>query len=846
MRPPAKHRIAFYSATLILVSALAFAVSIRSTSPVLDQEPRTSEAVSTEPGPMPPEIQARFDDGIAHLEAGQLGQALKDLETAAALADGHPESKMHVLNWLGLASKRLGDHHRSLDCYSEALELAKRLGRREFQATILHNMGTSYTALGESRLALDALEDALAAQTRTWDRAITLTAIATQNDLEGNHALAITQLHDALALRRASLEIPEGPRRLGLATTLDRLGTAEKNAGQPDRARRAFESSRSLLKQERSTVRQAIVESNLARLLFDMGDFRAGLERLAWAGPVLENAGLRWEYDIALLAKAQGLAELGQLDEAARLADEAIERIESLRQDVPGPHLRSTFLASHHVFYEQAISLAMSRHAESPSAGHDREALELAERAMARSLLDLLRQPARSSRLRRDSDLRTKVDDLESELRELEHLRLDGIRRRAPISEIAELEKKQRALILANDSAWSLAGANSAPEPRLDVASMQNLLDPETRFLVFSLGDKESYLWIVSPNDVESHRLAGRDTIERAAVDARMALERSDQPGRGPDDAPIVLSSLLLPDDRTLAKGLRLVVFAGGGLQRIPFGALPKPSTGEPLLAEHAVIQLPSISALHVLRLRELHRQRAPGNLVIVADPIYGGSDPRLPASVDDNAGDLERLTFSRHESETILRLVPANARLGLSGFDARRDFVLDGSLDKYQIVHLSVHGELNEERPELTSLVFSQLDEKGGRLDGRVFMHEIASLSLPADLVVLSACNSALGRNFRGEGLVGLTRAVFLAGANRALVSLWYVDDQATAELMILFYEGLLGRGLDPGQALREAQLRLPMLDERWSAPYYWAGFVLQGDWRWPDGGQTENELTP
>jgi CHAT domain-containing protein len=166
-------------------------------------------------------------------------------------------------------------------------------------------------------------------------------------------------------------------------------------------------------------------------------------------------------------------------------------------------------------------------------------------------------------------------------------------------------------------------------------------------------------------------------------------------------------------------------------------------------------------------------------------------------------------------------------------GFEARRQAILKGRLSAFQIVHLSVHGQLVFDRPELSSLMFSLVDQKGRPLDGRLFMHEIDDLNLPCELGVLSACNSARGRMIRGEGLVGLTRAVFLAGANRALVSLWFVHDEATAELMVRFYRALLHLGQPPAQALQTAQLGM-LASERWWAPYYWAGFVLQGDWRW------------
>ena len=149
-----------------------------------------------------------------------------------------------------------------------------------------------------------------------------------------------------------------------------------------------------------------------------------------------------------------------------------------------------------------------------------------------------------------------------------------------------------------------------------------------------------------------------------------------------------------------------------------------------------------------------------------------------------------------------------------------------------YRIVHFATHGVLNTQRPALSGLVLSLLDPAGRRQDGFLRLHDVYNLQLAADLVVLSGCQTALGKEVGGEGLVGLTRGFLYAGADRVVASLWQVDDESTAELMKRFYRAMLRDGRRPAEALRAAQLELAA-DRRWSAPFYWAGFVLQGEWR-------------
>jgi CHAT domain-containing protein len=196
-------------------------------------------------------------------------------------------------------------------------------------------------------------------------------------------------------------------------------------------------------------------------------------------------------------------------------------------------------------------------------------------------------------------------------------------------------------------------------------------------------------------------------------------------------------------------------------------------------------------------------------------------------------SGRIPRLPFTRIEAESIFSLRASRDALKALDFDASRRRVVSGELGNYRIVHFATHGLLNSQHPALSGIVLSLVDETGATQDGFLRLHEIFNLRLPADLVVLSACQTGLGKEIRGEGLVGLTRGFMYAGAARVVATLWKVDDVATAELMKHFYGGLLGREPQtPAAALREAQRALSR-QKRWASPYYWAGFTQQGEWR-------------
>lgn len=280
--------------------------------------------------------------------------------------------------------------------------------------------------------------------------------------------------------------------------------------------------------------------------------------------------------------------------------------------------------------------------------------------------------------------------------------------------------------------------------------------------------------------------------------------------------------------------------------------------------------------------LAELKRERLEGStgtaektIAVVADPVFSASDERCctrtrrsasggnntlsppvskqanlalqalkksrtmdqESSIVDRRGRIVRLAFAGREATEILKLVSPEEQLEATGFDANLALITNGTgLSTYKIIHFATHGWLNPDHPELSGILLSMVDEQGRPRNGVLQMHQIFDLRLPAELVVISACETAIGKKIRGEGLNGLSRGFMYAGARRVIASLWKVNDGSTSELMNYFYGGLkLRDGVNftqtrPAAALRAAQLKM-MEKPLWRHPYYWAAFIIQGD---------------
>jgi CHAT domain-containing protein len=582
----------------------------------------------------------------------------------------------------------------------------------------------------------------------------------------------------------------------------------------------------------------------------------------------------------------------GNLREARAHLERAIGLVEKLRSRIASHDLRSSYLASVHAYYETYIDVLMREHGKAPDAGHDAAALDVVERARARSLLDVLAESRADIRQGVTPDLLARERTLRGRLSAIAERKARATAAGSS-REVVEALDRETASVLFQFQEIETQVRSESPryaaltQPRpLRVAEIQRMLDPDTLLIEYSLGETKSFVWAVTSTSVRSFELPPRERIERATrevyelLTARNRHIRFETPPQRHArveraDADFVrsasrLAEMVLEPVAGLEPGMRLVVVGDGALNYVPFSALPSAvgSTDRvgsveyrPLVVDREVVNLPSASTLAVLRRDVEARRPASKTLAVIADPVFESDDERVdrrrgnarassesrgaPIGDDDSqtsvpipgapadGATFARLPFTRTEAERILALVPAAERKQALDFDASRSVVTSDALGDFRYVHIATHGILNSRAPELSGLVLSLVDDRGAPQDGFLWAHEVFNLRLSADMVVLSGCRTGLGKEIRGEGLVGLTRGFLYAGAARVLVSLWDVSDEASASLMARLYGEMLGKDRrNPPAALRAAQLAVRS-EERWRAPYYWAAFVLQGEVR-------------
>jgi CHAT domain-containing protein len=643
-------------------------------------------------------------------------------------------------------------------------------------------------------------------------------------------------------------------------------------------------------------VCEATTLGSLGNLSWLSGENKEALDFLGQASNLLRLSGDRAREAVALHGLAQANYSIGNAEEARKQIEESLEITESSRANVVSQQLRESFFASAQSSFALYIDLLMQLSRKHPAEGYDATALGASERARARGLLDLLsesgadlRQGVSPELLQLERSLQRQINAKAAARARLFEDKSAETQAASFDQEISELTSRYHEVAAQIRAASPRYAALTQPQPLSAAEIQRQLLDEDTVLLEFALGGKHSWLWAVTRDSLSSYELPPRAEIEAAARKVYELLTAR-QPKRELTQSQqqtliaeadtkfqteaAAMSRMLFGQIaaklRQEWKGKRLVIVASGALEYTPFAALPLPSASDyqPLIAEHEVVHLPSASALAVIRRESAGRPAAMKTLAALADPVFEAGDPRLALAKKKVASDtliagvrsaesavaspaispelkrsvrsfdsawrngFSRLPFSREEVETIAAFVPKNSLLKATGFGANRAVATGGELGRYRIVHFATHGLLNSEHPELSGLVLSLLDENGKPQDGFLRMHEIYNLQLPADLVVLSACQTALGKEIKGEGLVGLTRGFMHAGAERVVASLWQVDDQATALLMQAFYRGMLKENMRPAAALRAAQMEMSK-QKRWASPYYWAGFVIQGEWK-------------
>jgi CHAT domain-containing protein len=852
--------------SLIAETAGAYSVEVRSTSPKLPGRYEVKlEQLREATGPDRSRVAAQtlFVDAKAlrnQRSQESYKQALEKYESARAIWHNLNDKLMEafMLHEAGMIYGDIGLFQKALDAHSRAAVLYKELKLPRLEATVFVNIGWIYGELDDTqnRLAM-------------YDRAAEI--YRTVGDIDpvlisnfGSTYAKLGQFQRALDIHLRVLEMRRVTQdKAGLAITLNNIGDCYEHLGDKAKALDFYFQSLELMRQGSDHFYTAWVLIHIGMVYHSMGQHEKALDYLNETLKIRQSINDRRGIALALFQIARVQRDRGNLSEARKRIEEALEVVEGLRTKIASQQLRASFFASMQQYREFYVDLLLRLNKANPSESLITAAFNASETGRARSLLELLREANTEIRhgvdpalLERERTLAESIADKAQAQMRLVSGEHTEEQTKTIARELAALTTDYEQVQAQIRQASPQYAALVQPVPLTVADIQQKVLDRETLLLEYSLGEEKSFVWAVTPDEIKTYELPNRAAIEPLARRVYESLTaRNGSVGDAEyTKAAAALSQILLGPVAAELKNKRLLVVSDGVLQFVPFAGLPDPlaTDSRPLIIDHEVVTAPSASVVALLRQETANRKPAPRALAVFADPVFSNDDSRVSiarlahtkAAEKDSGVDvfrsmtesgltnLRRLHFSRREADEIARLAAGESRLEAVDFEASRKLAMSAELGQYRVVHFATHGLINNRHPELSGIVLSLIDEEGKPQNGFLRLYDLYNLKLSADLVVLSACQTALGKEIKGEGLVGLTRGFMYAGAPRVIASLWQIDDRASAEFMKRFYEGMLGQKLRPAAALRAAQISMQK-DKRWNAPHYWAAFTLQGEWR-------------
>jgi tetratricopeptide (TPR) repeat protein len=791
----------------------------------------------------------------------KMTHALGLLQRAEILFQRAGDSRNAAIGMSDMANNQQfsGDPYVALVRQSSLIPLIQESGKLTYLEYLLTDIADDYGALNKIPDAIAYTEQALqiAGKIEGTSRE---PGVSYELSQLCEFQMRTGRLHEALGNCQKSIVLFEPfhhPK--WTATAFLRLGDVQHALGQKEQAIASFRRASNLSGSVHNAGLQARALMDWGGVLEDLGRRDEARSLFDAALPLSQSAP---DPEVQIEARyriAQLEFEEGRNDDAKRDLGIALDSIQAQRRAVRNADLRAAYFARVHQCHELLVEVLMREQGRDPSAtASAAQALEINESGRALMLLDALatrdadapEKKRGTALLQASFELRRTVDrayDLRLKLM------LEGGHKRELDANAAALAQAIDSLERAEDEQKTAAADSAAPSGRTlsaaEIVEASRNLD--STLVEYALGKEHSYVWVIDGGEIDSYVLPARRIIERAVrkwrdlatariswagesfEDHRKRVEAADR------DLPHVaadLSCMLLAPFLS-AHMKHLTIVLDGELDLLPFTALPESGCqggGQPMIAEHQVTLTPSLSILleqHETRERTSFR----GEVALLADPVFDRADPRVHAIDSASGGNsippfepaLPRLIGTREEAKAIAALTgPGRAALYLD-FNANLQTLFSPSMGAYRILHIASHGVLDDRSPDFSGIVLSLVDQYGQPVFGYLKIHDIASLNLRSDLVVLSSCDSSAGVNLSGEGVIGLSHAFLSAGAKRVVSTLWGVDDEGSKDLMIAFYSGMLRDGLDPPEALRRAQLQI-VHSLHSGAPYYWAAFTM------------------
>lgn len=815
--------------------------------------------------------------GTAYENLGKLHEALDSHNQALVLhrAAGNRISEATTLSNIGVSYFRMGEWQEALDYHNQALSLVRELKDRRLEAQSLTNIGFVYWQLGENQKALEYYNQALPLRRAAGDRsgeASTLSRIGAIHEALGDGQKALEYFNQALTLSRAV-----GDRR-GESNALMGIGVAYRLLGETQKALDFLNPALVLRQAAGDRLNEAVTLDRIGTTYSTLGQHEEATRYFEQALSLQRLIGARSDEAETLAHLARAEQARGRFAVARTQIEAALNIVESMRSKFVGQQLRTSFSASTREHYDEYINVLMRMHQKEPLAGHEITAFGASERARARSLLELLAEARIDIKQGIAPDLKQREKDVQSRISRTQNQLIqasssakpDQTKVTALEEQFKKLETEREQLEIELRQRHPRYATLHYPRP-LDLKAVQKLLDENTVLLEYSLGQEASYLFAITRNDFLTARLPAASVITKQVTALREAVavrpDRTALPNYF-QNARSLYRDLVQPAGKLLNGKRGVIIVPDGILHYLPFESLLETDGVTKtrvnlrqlpyMIRNFTISYAPSATVLASLR-KERVTATSGKSLLAFGDPIYEQKDFEQTAPIrsalrgtfdESKPWELKQLPESRHEVERIAKLyAPAQASVFL-GESAREENVKVAGGPGYRFVHFAVHGLLNEKQPQYSGLVLSlsrinkeakpqtasmsdgptdQWHRSAVVEDGLLQVYEIFDLKLDTDLVVLSACETGLGKETKGEGLVGMTQAFLYAGTPSVAVSLWKVEDRSTSDLMFALYRHLNNPRLNKADALRRAQLEMISKGD-FTHPYYWAGFVLIG----------------
>lgn len=850
----------FFSSAAISYASRDFAAMKRKLETAFDYFSQNGDVA----GQIESYIELAYARIIDNDRVGGKDSALKAIDLATQI--NSRRGRVLGLIVLGDAHERMGEWAIAFSIFREAESLFPDELNVYERGILFNRLAHYYLSYREPEMALKYFEKSFACYDRSNDdegRAEVLTDLGqlySQHGDEGRATIAFNRSKE-IALRTKD--------PLSLAVLNLKIGDTYFKKGEFSKAREYYEGSFSDFEKLGVEYRLAEIEEKFGRIFEHEEDYERA--RHLYSESLKRNRRIRSRLGEAeSLFRLSGIEKIsGNLDSSLDFIRQSINLTDLSLNETVNSRLEISLRDSVYERYELYISLLMRQWQRKSRDGSDRRAVQASEHVRGRVMFDNI-QLSDAKFYEDAAALIATEKEITGLLNEKRDKLTDLLSASASTAEIRVIEDEAhgvenqleeiRATIKRTSPMYS---AIKDPSP-FDIEDFQrNVLDDRSVLLEFSLGKEESYLWVVGKADFAAYVLPGRDEIEGRVEGLRGLLAaRQMAQGESIDEhqrrvlkaeekywpAARALSGMILGQAAEKIKGKRLIVVPDGKLHYFPLSALPLPDAGndEPMVLTNEVVYQPSAQTLSLLTKMSRKESSDRRDLLIFSDPVFTADDARLSgievatAKADDAPVDsfrfveslnsLSRLPGSGTEADAIKDIVGGSATDAFSGFAATREQLLNTKVSDYKILHFATHGVVNNERPELSGIVMSRYGESGQQLNEFIRLQDIYGMKLNADLVVLSACETGVGKEVRGEGIMSLNNAFLQSGARTVLASLWKVEDGASQILMKEFYTGISSGGLTPSEALRQAQMKLAR-DPRYSSPFYWAAFTLQGD---------------